>query len=251
MTTRFRVQALSRRGSILSSTSPPPRHRSPLALPQVRRDRSPRPAPSPPKTWVQRRTGSVDTSCTTAASLRHSLLSSKDTPQQGKTPHVPFPGAGSACMEERNAIATPSSVGDPPGLHDLLIDESLSLYIAAELAPGPSQIRKRLQCPTPAPILSVTPDLSENKQAATVIRVINPPPPVKTPRALSRTKAPPNTKIRNLRLPAVTSPLRQQAGSPAPGRNITPTPLRAYTVMRQHDDHNRRKPDRRSPIVQR
>ncbi len=241
MTTRLRIQALSRRGSILSSTSPPPRHRSPLILPQVRKA-------SPPKPWVQRRTGSVDTSCTTAASLRHSLLSSKDTPLQKGTPQVPFPGAGAACWEERNVIATPSSMGEPPGLHEILLDESLNSYIAAELAPKPVQPRRRFQCPTPAPILSITPDIGEEKKQTAVVAVTNSPPM----KVLNRTKAPPNAKARGMRLPAVTSPLRLQVGSPLPGRkNATPTPLRAHTVMRQREEtqrDTRRKKERRSPM---
>ena len=243
MTTRLRIQALSRRGSILSSTSPPPRHRSPVALPQVRKDR-----PSPPKPWVQRRTGSVDTSCTTAASLRHSLLSSKDTPLQNKAPLVPFPGVGASCFEDRNVIATPSSIGEPPDLHEILLDASLDFYIAAELSHVPVPPRRRFHCPTPAPILSITPDIGEERKRAAVVHTPKPV-PVKV---LSRTKAAANTKARGLRLPAVTSPLRLQAGSPLPGRkNATPTPLRARTVMRQREEtqrDTRRKGERRSPM---
>lgn len=241
MTTRIRIQALSRRGSILSSTSPPPRHRSPVALPQVRKDR-----PSPPKPWVQRRTGSVDTSCTTAASLRHSLLSSKDTPLQNKAPLVPFPGVG--CFEDRNVIATPSSMGEPPGLHEILLDASLDSYIASELVHVPVQPRRHFHCPTPAPILSITPDIGEERKRAAAVPAPKPA-PIKV---LNRTKAVPNAKVRGLRLPAVTSPIRMHAGSPLPGRkNVTPTPLRAHTVMRQREEtqrDTRRKGERRSPM---
>lgn len=233
---------LSRRVSIYESTSPP-RRKSPLYLPKVQRDKSPtvKRGPSPPLTWM--RTGSVDATCTTAASAAQSLLASKDTPVWGKTQTLPFPGAMAAMLDERNVIATPSSIGEPTGGNNFSIDESLNSYIGAEIAPKAAQGRRRFQCPTPVPILSSTPDLTD-KEITQVIPTVKVP-TGKSPKGLGRTKAPMHAVRKGLRLPAVATPLRAGALSPMPGRNITPSPFRANTDMRVRMG---RKTDRRSPL---
>ena len=244
MTSRSKGQTnvLSRRVSIYDATSPP-RRKSPLFLPRMQRDKTPtqRRGPSPTLTWAHKRTASVDTVCTSATSGPQSLLASKDTPLWGKTQKVPFPGAAAAMIEERNVIATPSSTGEPAGLYNVSLDESLGSYIRTELAPKSGLARKRFQCPTPVPIASVTPDLNQQgggNWEVLAVKVQT----GKSPKTLSRPK--PLPPKRTLKLPAVTSPQRG-AISPLPARNISPLPFRAQTDMRVRPS---KKPDRRSPL---
>lgn len=173
-----------------------PQRRSPVTLPKVQRDLS-RLRKGHQYTF-KRRTGSLDVQG-----------NSIQTPGA-----LPFPTAPWKALEARNAIATPSSTQEDSGLYNATMDESLNSYLGAELAPR--EASRRVNCPTPAPIPSVTPDLDIDDELLQVSIL-----PVVRPRSPPRPKPKLFTKGKKLRLPRVTN------------RN-TPSPFRTATRGRRH-----------------
>lgn len=190
------ASVLARRTSLVPEGSP--QRRSPVTLPKVQRDLS---RQRRGQYTFKRRTGSLDVQ---GNSLQTPVF----------TGVLPFPTAQWRALEARNAIATPSSTQEDSGLYSVTMDESLNSYLGSELAPR--EACRRVNCPTPAPIPSVTPDLDVEDELLQVSIL-----PVVPPKSPSRPKPKVFVKGKTLRLPRVTN------------RN-TPSPFRTTTRGRRH-----------------
>jgi hypothetical protein len=193
------ASVLARRTSLVPESSPL-RRRSPVTLPKVQRDTS---RQRRGQYTFKRRTGSLDVQCTSDIA---------QTPVF--TGVLPFPNAQWRVIEARNAIATPSSTQEDSGLYNITMDESLYSYLSSELAPR--EASRRANCPTPAPIPSVTPDLDIDDELLKVSVL-----PLVQPKSPQKPKPKPMAKGKTVRLPRVVT------------RN-TPSPFRAMTRGRRH-----------------